>query len=457
MKSWKRVVPAILMSLVMWSVVPALHAEEVGEKIPALTEELRLYVGDVHVIEGAGISEVMVGSSEVVNASALGAKGLLISAKGPGETTIRVWRGGVQKIYYVHVFPENMQRVYREIKVLITGVPGARLLWLGNNLVVEGEGVSSHDRQRLGRLLAAYPSVVNMLQEQSRERATMIYMDVRIIEFSRSGITSLGVDWADDMAGPVWVAAGDVHKSTGFQSGVLKDVTGLPATTRVSPFQTYFGIATRLDSRINLLEQSGEALMVAHPILSCRNEGKASFLSGGQVPFASASATGTPSVEFKDYGIKLEIEPVLGDDQTVFARIAAEVSDLDKSTTVNTVPGLLTRRTETEFSMKVGETIVLSGLVNKTTGTDENSVPGLGRIPLLGKFFSSKSKSSRRSELVIFVTPMVQDAIRPALATMVGESEKVLQRETADANMLHPWPTQLPTPSSENKGEGDQP
>ena len=213
MKNRKRVVPVILLSLAAWAGVSALHAEEAVEKMPAAGEELRLYAGDVHIIEGAGISEVMVGSSEVVNASALGAKGLLISAKGPGETTIRVWRSGVQKIYYVQVFPENMQRVYREIKGLIAGVPGTRLLWLGNNLVVEGEGVSSHDRQRLGRLLAAYPSVVNMLQDQSRERATMIYMDVRIIEFSRSGISSLGVDWADDMAGPVWAAAADESRN----------------------------------------------------------------------------------------------------------------------------------------------------------------------------------------------------------------------------------------------------
>jgi len=418
-----------------------------GDEIKPAEESIRMFSGDMQVIPGAGISDVAVGNSSVVNVSPLPGKGVLVAAREPGETTIRLWRAGAQQVVRVQVHAENLDRIYREVSALLRDMPGTQLKWAGSSLIVDGAGLSGQERKRVERLLTAYPSVINLLQDRQPDQQQMIYMDVRIIEFSRSGLSNLGVDWSDEMAGPSAVAVGDFHKSSTLQNGGLTDATGVAAGKRISPFQSYFGITTRLDSRINLLEQSGDALMIAHPILSCRNEGKASFLSGGQVPFAAASATGTPSVEFKDYGIKLDIEPVLGDDGTLFARIGAEVSDLDKSTTVNNMPGLLTRKTETEFSMKLGETIVLSGLVNQTTGKDRNAVPGLGRVPGIGRLFSSRSDASRRNELVIFVTPMVHGQLQPRLDAVRQSGDALMQRETRDSRLLEPL---LHTPPATN-------
>jgi pilus assembly protein CpaC len=431
MTGW-RVLFALLGMLTM-GVVCAEEATEMGSPV-----EIRMHAGDTQVIEGGGISEVAIGNSAVVSASDIRGRGILLTAREPGETTLRVWQNGKQKVYSVFVRAENLLRLQQELRSLIGDIPGLRLVLAGNTLMVDGDEVAVADRRKIGRVLTAYPGVINLLEAGGQEGDPMIYMDVRIIELSRNGISSLGVDWSNDMAGPVWAAAGDIHKSVGFQTGMLSEATGLPATARVSPFQSYFGMATRLDSRINLLEQSGDALMVAHPILSCRNQGKASFLSGGQIPFASASATGTPSVEFKDYGIKLDIAPVLGGQNSIFAKISAEVSDLDKATTVNEAPGLLTRKTETEFTMKLGETIVLSGLVNKTAGKEENAVPGLGKLPFLGRLFGSRSRHNRRNELVIFVTPMAQETVGSAMAVVSREGARLVRNETRDATLVSP-------------------
>lgn len=410
------------------------------EEVPSgeAVVELTLFAGDMQVVEGEGITDVAVGDSSVVNAAALAGRGLLITAREPGETTLRLWRKGAQQVYHVLVVDENLQRHQRELQRLLMDIPGVRIFRAGARLAVDAAAVSSAERARIHRVLTAYPTVVNLLPETGAGPEQMVYMDVRIIELSRKGLSHLGVDWADGMAGPVYAAAGDVHKSVGIQKGLLSEATAVPAGARLSPFQSYFGMATRLDSRINLLEQSGDAQMVAHPVLSCRNEGKASFLSGGQVPFATASATGTPSVEFKDYGIKLDIEPVLGEGNTVFARIAAEVSDLDHSTAINNVPGLLSRRTETEFSMKLGETIVLSGLVNKVSGKDTASVPGLGRIPVLGRFFSSRTRSSRRTELVILVTPLVNEGSPAEFGAAARRGQGLVDGLAREAELFKP-------------------
>lgn len=395
-------------------------------------DEIRMYAGDIEILEAKAISDVAIGNSEVVTATALPGRGVMLTARAAGETSLHLWRDGVKQSYFIYVQSENLTRIRREVSALIGSIPGVSILEAGNRVIVDGVQVTAFDRRKITRLLAAYPGVINMLDEKGADSGQMVYMDVRIIELSRNGVTSLGVDWADDMAGPAFAIAGDLKRSSGFQKGMLPELASVPAMSRVSPFQSYFGVVTRLDSRISLLEQSGDALMVAHPILSCRNLGKASFLSGGQVPIATASATGTPSVEFKDYGIKLDIEPTLGEQDAIFAHIAAEVSDLDKSTTVNGVPGLLSRKTETEFTMKLGETIVLSGLVNRSSGKAESAVPGLGHIPGLGWLFKSRSRTDRRNELVIFVTPMIRKDMEPPLTGLQDVARKLIHQETAD-------------------------
>ena len=90
---------------------------------------------------------------------------------------------------------------------------------------------------------------------------------------------------------------------------------------------------------------------------------------------------------------------------SVGARIRTEVSSLDRSVAAQGVPGLLSRRTETEFNLRNGETLVLSGVLQREQQSDENAVPYLGEVPVLGHLFRSTRFNNRESELVVFVTP----------------------------------------------------
>ena len=83
----------------------------------------------------------------------------------------------------------------------------------------------------------------------------------------------------------------------------------LPNTVR--PFQTYFGIASNITSRINFLASTGDATTLAEPVLSTTSGGTASFLAGGEVPYPSVGANGQSSIQFKEYGIKLKVSPII--------------------------------------------------------------------------------------------------------------------------------------------------
>ena len=232
-------------------------------------------------------------------------------------------------------------------------------------------------------------------------------MNVKITEFSNNDLDQLGIDWSSDIAGPF---AGTVRGNkvtggdTGFGSRIPVDMAK----------GGYFGIATEITSRINLLVSSGAAVLLAEPRLSAASGGEAEFLAGGELPIPFTNADGSISVEFKEYGIILKINPIADDMGNISAHVETEVSSVDKSVSVNGVPGFKTRKTYTDVRMRNNQTLVLSGLISNEVAKDKNGLPILGNafdgIPILGHLFQSDSFRNNQSQLVIFVTPEIYDA-----------------------------------------------
>ena len=168
-----------------------------------------------------------------------------------------------------------------------------------------------------------------------------------------------------------------------------------------------------LNSQLNLMEQNGTATILAEPTLSARSGSKASFLVGGEFPYAVSNLNGT-TILFKPYGIRLDIEPRVDQSGVIRAKIMSEVSDIDTSVSTSGGPALRTRKTETEFNVMDGGTIVLSGLLKRDVSTSVDKVPMLGDIPVLGALFRSKRFQNNETELVVFVTPRAVEQNTPA-------------------------------------------
>jgi pilus assembly protein CpaC len=207
------------------------------------------------------------------------------------------------------------------------------------------------------------------------------------------------------MTGPTFATAGDLVGNALFRPAGDVFSEGLPNT--VKPFSTYFGIASNITSRINFLASTGDAVTLAEPVLSCTNGGTASFLAGGEVPYPSIGSNGQTMVQFKEYGIKLQVSPMIDAAGNVRAIVNTEISQLDPAVSVQGTPGLLTRRAETQVNVRSGETIVISGLLSAENSKDIDRLPGIGKLPVIGSLFRSNNTRNSVSELVIFVTPEV--------------------------------------------------
>jgi pilus assembly protein CpaC len=158
--------------------------------------------------------------------------------------------------------------------------------------------------------------------------------------------------------------------------------------------------------------------VLAEPNLLTVSGEQASFLAGGEFPFPTiqggASGVGQITVQFKEFGIKLNFLPVVTPRGSILLRVMPEVSSLDYSNglTVNgfSVPGLATRRVQTEVELENEQSFIIAGLLDNQVTEQLSKIPGLANIPILGKLFESRSLQKSDTELLIVVTP---ELVRP--------------------------------------------
>jgi pilus assembly protein CpaC len=126
----------------------------------------------------------------------------------------------------------------------------------------------------------------------------------------------------------------------------------------------------------------------------------------------------------------LEVEPKVDRNGVIRAKILSEVSEIDtaQSSTIGG-PALLKRSTESEFNVKQGETIVLSGLLKRNKSTSIDKLPVLGDIPILGALFRSKRFQNDETELVVFVTPTATDRNTETQQVNMENANKRLQND----------------------------
>ncbi len=127
------------------------------------------------------------------------------------------------------------------------------------------------------------------------------------------------------------------------------------------------------------------------------------------MPIPQSGALGTTNVEYKQYGIKLSIIPVVDANNIISAHLTTEISQIDPTVSYGGMPGFLTRNTSSDISMRAGETLAISGLFSADAVNDSNGMPFLGQLPIIGQLFRSDSFRAKKSDLVIFVTPVISD------------------------------------------------
>jgi general secretion pathway protein D len=228
-----------------------------------------------------------------------------------------------------------------------------------------------------------------------------VMLEVEVLEIGHNTLTQVGIQWPGQVSLGV-VGADKVpgqltgREAKGFNSGLVRLNVSDPLIA------------------LNLRQQAGRTNVLANPRIRVKNKEKARIHIGDKVPVitTTAGATGfvSESVNYLDVGLKLEVEPLVHLEDDVGIKVGLEVSNI--SSEVKTTGGTVayqvgTRNTATTLRLRNGETQVLAGLINDEDRRSATKVPGLARLPVVGRLFSNNSDTLNKTEIVLLITPRV--------------------------------------------------
>jgi len=337
---------------------------------------------------------------------------------------------------YSEVLDLTLSGKVGEVKMLVGDVPGIKVKEVGDKIVLTGE-IDEGYADTLATIQGAFPEIMDLTRKSALllRSEKNVLLDVSITEFSKNLTDQLGIQWLTDIPGPNATfalesqskVARDVGLTTLLQTTNAAQTFGTSAATTAKRAFGFFGIATELTSRIQLAINTGNAVLLAQPRLVARSGGEAKFQAGGEVPIPVPSQDGT-NIEFKPFGIMLDIKPVVDSRGHILANVSTEISLIDNTVQAAGVPGFKTRKTSTDVSMRSGETLVISGLVDRNADHSVTGLKGLSSIPILGALFRSKNFVDKKTELVIFVTPTVYSASSERNKKALVRQETLLQK-----------------------------
>ena len=414
-----------------------------GQVETAAPNELFVNVGKSLVVDSAiPIERVSVGFGDIAEATAVGPTEVLVNGKAPGETSLIIWQQGNQKLFFdVTVQPSRygttsrLDQVRRELS---QELPGQKI-----DVSVENDQVylrgTARDLTSVDRAVAIAASVgkpVNLLYVNVPAPEAQILLKVRFASVDRSRSEQVGFNLfslgATNTIGSV--TTGQYSSLPGYT------VTNVPATVPNVPGSPTRGFVTQsyaisnalnlflfrpdlnLGATIEALQTRGLVEVLAEPNVLASNGKQASFLAGGQFPYpvvqgSTAGGTNAVTIQFQQFGVRLNFIPTITPRGTIRLQVAPEVSSLDYAAGVTisgfTVPGISVRNVNTEVELSEGQSFALAGLLDNRETETMSKIPWIGDIPILGKFFQSRLKTKNNTELMVIVTPQI---VRPVSA-----------------------------------------
>lgn len=366
------------------------------------------------------VKRVSVGQPEVADIQAFADNLLLVTAKKAGSTQVIVWDDKDQS----QSIDVNVEIPLDQLKDLIGKLaPGSNIeISVANDtIVLRGQAPNLTVAKQIGDVAAAYGKTQNFIEVAGGQT---VAVQVQFAEVSRSVTNSLGVNWGFSDGTSIF---GSVPGGSGPLTLHADDngfINALGVSDQATPFDI-FGVGkigkNPFAYFIKALRENNLLRVLQEPNLTTTSGQPASFLAGGQVAVPVPTENGTVGIEYKEFGVRLLLTPIVLGNGKIRLIMEAESSDLDYTagTTIQSarVPGLRTRRVQSTVELPEGSTMSVAGLLDDSVIATRSSIPGLGDLPVLGQLFRSTRYQRKETELVILITPKLAAAMNPDQVT----------------------------------------
>ena len=444
--------------------------------------ELFVAIGKSVLIDIASpIQRIAVGLGDVAEATAVSPQEILVNGKAAGDTSLIVWQaGGGRQFFNVVVRPspsiasDRLEGLRRELRTELPGQP-IRVSSEDGQVFLRGTVKDLTASARAIQIASTAGKVVNLLYVDVPASQPQILLKVRFASVDRTLEKQLGINLfslgAANTIGSVGTGQFGTPTFTPPTTG------GNSATAAISQLGQLFLFRPDLNlgAAITALETKGVLEVLAEPNVLAFNGKQASFLAGGEYPYptvqgVTGGGTGAVTIQFKEFGVRLNFIPTITPRNTIHLQVSPEVSALDFTNGIAisgfTVPGLTVRRVKTEVELKEGQSFAIGGLLDNRETETFNKIPFIGDVPILGKFFQSIQRTKTNTELLVIVTPEIVAPI-PAdvplqklhypVPFMASNSNQPMENPGASVTGAKPLPDATPTMPVEKLIESMQP
>ena len=386
-------------------------------ELQAQSAPLVVTVGKSLVLDNAmNIQRISLANGDLAEAVAVNPREVLINGKMAGETSLVIWQQGGPRLLFDLTVRSSSSRMDNVRGALARELGGQdiTLSMEGDNVFLHGTAKDILSADRALSIAATLGKVVNLLNVVTPVEEPQILLRVRFADVDRTVSSNLGFNLFSLGAANT---VGGVTTQQFSPPVITQD--GSTATAAIANALNLFVFrpSLNLGATIEALESKNLLQILAEPNVLAMNGKPASFISGGEfpVPVVQGGANvGAVTIQFHEFGVKLNFLPTITPRGTIRLQVAPEVSSLDYSNAVVlqgfTIPAIATRKVQTEIELENGQSFAIAGLLNNNFNETIDKIPGLGNIPLLGKLFTSRVLTKSNSELLILVTP---ELVRP--------------------------------------------
>ena len=465
---YRSIAALIALLAIQFTMLPSTQA---AERISLIS----LQSGHSVILHTPGIQRIAIGDGRIAGVVPVGSSQLVVNGKAPGHTTVYVWTSGGRMTYDITVTAQEVDDLAQMLRTSVAdpnveivsfghsivargtvrdgaeyqqltdilgrfdkvagsqqytivnavtvshplgdlqsdlkGVAGAGDIRVDpdgkGNVIVSGhvhdaiteQAVLQRARGIAGQYLASEGKLVDRI---TTDLTSQIDIKVYVLEVDHTAAKNLGIQ----LQSAVFQQNGTyILGPPSFPA--VENPVGLGKALTFGPFFRTITLAPTL----NLLLQEGHARMLSAPDLVTTPGNPATFLVGGSFPIPYSTGLGQVSIQYRDYGVQLNVTPTLLGNGAVEAKVAPNVSDLDFSNAVTEngfiIPALRTSQLSTDVITQPGESIIMGGMLRRVETRTINKIPLLGDIPILGNLFRSTNYQNQQSDIVFVMTPEV--------------------------------------------------
>lgn len=435
-------------------------------------ETIQIFLGESHKLSVVGVQKVVISDPEIVEVVPVTTEVLVLNAKKPGSTIITLFEESGERQVRVLVAHNDLALAAR-VKTAI-GYPDVNVLIAEENIVLEGEVEDQDERNRAVSIASAFLSAVRPTSAQTKGAANVynttqfpagdstgegdvsdatsytqptpdgildflrirnqkqIRLRVVVVALTKEGSKDFGLRFGDEVTYGVSYIENIPGPGAGAQW--LGDQVRALTHGTVAPQ----GSDAAYTVSLRTLETTGNAKILAKPVLVTLDGAEASFLAGGKVILSTSSIIGglfQTTTQTEEFGVKVFFRPKIMPNGNINLFVTPKVSEVpvefaDGSFRIDS------RNTRNNVEVRSGDTIVLSGLFRVDESLNEIKFPWLADIPILGYLFKNTIRGKRFSEVMFLVTPDIvanpgYAAVDGTMETELGETKALLQRGRA--------------------------